>query len=236
MLIQSQVIAAGSGSAGGLTLSRNRSGMYFRARAVPVNPSSSQQQQVRNTVLELVTAWVETLTQAQRDAWDTYAANVPLINPLGAQINVTGQNMYIRSNIVRLQASAALLGIALPRVDNAPTIFDTGTFTIPGVTFTGGMPGTIDVAYDAGDAWANEDDSAMVVFASREFNASRTFFKGPFRIHSAVLGDATTPPVPPQSASAPFNYTAANQASVQIIVTRADGRVSNPIRIRGVIA
>lgn len=236
MLIQSQVIAAGSGSAGGLTLSRNRSGMYFRARAVPVNPGSTFQQQVRNAVAELVSAWIEDLTPAQRDAWENYAANVPFVNALGAQIFLTGQNMYVRSNVPRLQVNSQVPTDLLPRVDDGPTVYDLPTFSVPTIAISAGSSGQLEVTFNDSDDWVSEDDAAMLIYAGREFNASRAFFKGPYQLGSTLQGDATTPPTSPFTGSSNFVYTAGNEAVCQVRVTRADGRLSSPARIFDVIS
>ena len=171
MKFTSQIIAAASGSMGGTTFSRNRFGQYTRARAVPVNPSSAQQQVVRNALSQLVTSWTEVLTQAQRDAWDTYGINVPVVDSLGNSRVLSGQNWYIAANVPRIQAVFGL-------VNDAPTVFDRGTFDPPSVTVDASAD-EVDVAFDAANAWANETGGGMLVYASRPVNASRNFLKGP---------------------------------------------------------
>lgn len=54
--------------AGGHTFTKNN---VVRRRVIPVNPQSEAQQAVRSAFSYLTTAWSETLTEAQRGAWET---------------------------------------------------------------------------------------------------------------------------------------------------------------------
>lgn len=215
-----------SGSMGGITASRNAAGTYFRQRSIPVNPATAQQQAVRNAMSQLAAAWVSVLSSAQRAAWVTYSDNVPLTDKLGAQINVGGLPMYQRSNVPRLQAG-------LPRVDDAPTIFDLGDFTTPTLTVAV-LATALQVSFDNSDAWANEDDSAMLVYGSRPVNASIAFFKGPYRLAGTIDGDSTTPPTSPATLTNPFPFVAGQRVFTQFRVSRADGRLSSVQRLTGV--
>lgn len=222
MLIKSGVIASGSGSMGGITLSRNKGGMYFRSRAIPTNPGTTYQQTVRSIVANLATRWNDVLTAAQRSAWETYAANVPLLNPLGDQINVSGLNMYTRSNVTRYQAASTY-------EDDAPTIFDLGEFTDPVIT-AAATGDTASIAFDNTDDWANEDDSYMCIFGSRPQNPGINYFKGPYRLMGAIAGDSVTPPTSPDSKNLPFPVEAGHKVFFRVAVLRADGRFSHSFR------
>lgn len=222
-------VASISGSVNGTTFSHNRGGPYMRGRAVPTNPSTSRQQAVRNAMAELATAWVETLTAAQRNAWALYAENVPLVGPLGDPRNVGGIGMYCRSNVPRLQAG-------LPRVDSGPTTFDLGTATTPTIDAIN-AGSTVDIAFDNGDDWANEDDSSLLCYVGPPQNVSINFFKGPYQFMGSIDGDATTPPTSPASLAPPvYDFTAGQKGFVQIRVSRADGRLSSPFRLSGIAA
>ncbi len=215
-----------SGSIGGVTASRNASGAYFRTRTVPVNPSTPQQVTVRAFMAQLSNAWIEILTDTQREDWATYAANVPLIDKLGSAINVSGLNMYVRSNVPALQAS-------LDRQDDAPSIFDLGSFTNPTMVATASGP-TLDITFTDTDAWANEDGAAMIVYGSRPQNPTINFFKGPYRIAGTILGDAITPPTSPAVIASPFAFDAGQRVFAQVRVVRADGRLSGTFRLTNV--
>lgn len=219
MIFKSPIFAQASGSIAGTVFSRNAGGMYVRARANPTNPNTGAQQAVRDAMRVLVVAWSEELTDVQREAWNTYAFNTPTLNKLGEPTHKTGQQMYIRGNIPRLQAG-------LDRADAAPTVFDLGTFSeLDGV---GGDFATQSLGFIIvnTDEWANEDGSAMLVYQSRPQNATRTFGKGPFQLATLVLGDATTPPANNQQFNSLFPLAVGQKVFLQMRVSRADGRLS----------
>lgn len=90
-----------SGKVGGIVASHNAGGAYFRAATIPTNPNTTFQQAVRNAVSQLSSMWQTTLTQAQRNEWEVYAANVKITNRIGEKINVSGLNHYVdRKSVV----------------------------------------------------------------------------------------------------------------------------------------
>jgi hypothetical protein len=212
-----------SGSIGALTFSHNRGGAYIRNRVIPVNPNTSFQQAVRGHVATLTSYWLNILTAVERAAWDVYALNVPLIDALGEPRNAGGLGMFVRSNVSRLQAGE-------PQVDAAPVIYNLGEFTdpVPGVASAAAQ--TLSLAFTNGDDWANEDDSALLVYLSRGMNASINYFKGPYRFAVAIQGDAVTPPTSPNAVACPFPVAEGQKLFVKANVTRADGRYSSPFR------
>lgn len=226
MKFKSPVYTQASGSIGGITYSHNRGGMYTRGRAVPTNPGSAQQTAIRGFVAALTTAWTDTLTAAQRAAWDTYAENVPLLDALGEPRNVGGLGMYVRSNVPRLQA-------AEPRVDDGPTTFTLGEFTNPTIVEVDATADEIDVGFTNTDDWANEDDAALLVLCSRPQSPGVNYFKGPYRYAGKVQGDSVTPPTSPASISLPFACVAGQKVFAQFRISRADGRLSLPFRLGG---
>lgn len=223
MLIKSGIMTSGSGSLGGITASHNSGGLYLRARTIPTDPNSIYQQAVRGHMSSLTSIWGNTLTAVQRTAWETYAANVPVVNPLGDQIHISGLNHFVRSNVPRLQASLA-------RVSDAPTTFNLGDFTTPiGFSFDSAST-ELDVVFENTDDWANEDDAAMLVRNSRQQGPTINFFKGPYRYTSKIEGDSVTPPTSPAALTSPFACAAGNVSFAIAVVSRADGRLSAPFR------
>lgn len=176
-------IAGGmSGSAGSLVASHNRYGFYFRNRVTPVNPNSTRQQAVRSLFGSLVNYWTNTLTAAQRQSWETYAVNTPLLGQ-----DVTGQNMFIRSNI------AHQLGGSNATIAAGPTIFDKGS-PVTGIQSTvdgdpdllalnnaeTGLGTTLLInGLASADGWAN-------LYVSAPINSSRNFFRGPYQLLAQV--------------------------------------------------
>lgn len=219
-------VAQASGSVGGTTFSRNRGGPYMRTRAIPVNPGTPQQSAVRALLAQLTSLWSTTLTAVQREAWDTYALNVPLPNPLGEPRNVGGLGMYIRSNVGRLQA-------ALARVDAAPTLFNLGDYTAPTIVSVTSVGAAISVGFTVGDDWVGEDGSSMLLYTSRQQSASINFFKNPYRLAGQINGEVMTPPTSPFALTGAFPVAVGNQTFVRAVVTRADGRLSAEFRTGG---
>ena len=218
MLFRETVIAGASGSLGGITASHNRFGAYLRARVVPVNPNTDPQASVRALMSQLTNLWANTLSAAQRDAWDTYAANVPVINRIGATVFLTGLNHYIRSNLPRVQAGFI-------RADDAPLDFNLGDFT-PCLFTALAATDDLGVAYTGTDDWVSEDGAGLIVFASRPRQNTINFFRGPYRLTGVVAGDATTPPTPPASFNSLFALGAGQKVFFRVRVTRGDGRLS----------
>lgn len=201
--------------------------MYTRGRATPTNPNSTAQQVARNALAELATAWAQTLTQAQRDAWAAYADATPVTDVFGDPLLLTGQQMYNRCNQPRLRAGAT-------RVDDGPTTPGLPTFTAGNAVGSSSGP-TWNVSYDNSDAWANEDDAHMLIQFSQPYSPARNFFKGPFRFSGTVDGDSTTAPTSPYSvANNPWGVPATGFGGkrfwARVCVTRADGRLS-PVNI-----
>lgn len=225
MKLKSALIAQGSGSIAGSVFSHNRGGMYIRNRSIPTNPSSAFQQVVRNAMGQLSARWGSVLTQVQRDAWTTYANNVPLVDTLGDSRAVTGQNQYNRSNVPRLQAGIAGF------MDAAPGNFNLGSFTPPSVTFNA----TTDVAavtFTNTDAWASAVGGYMLWWFSNPQSPSIQFFKGPFRYAGKISG-AASPPASPQNITLPFPIVVGQKVFGYCRVIQVDGRVSTPFRVSG---
>lgn len=218
MKYTSLIAATGSGSAGGGTASHNRGGQYFRRRAIPVNPSTAQQEAVRSLFATCQAAWSNTLTGAQRSAWDTYALNTPVIDTLGNSVNAGGKGMYTRGNVPRLQAS-------LTRIDAGPTTFGLPAMTNPAVTTLVASTGILTFTYTNTDPWAIAVGGALLVFISRPQPLAVNGFKGPFRFAGRILG-AATPPTSPGTVTSPFTYAATQRGFVRFISVDSIGRLS----------
>jgi hypothetical protein len=227
-------VAAASGSVGGVVYSRNKAGAYIRNRSIPINPGSARQQTVRFAVSQLSTRWVETLTAAQRAAWETYAENVQLPNPLGQSRNVGGLAMYVRSNAPRV--GFPVLGSALAIVDDAPTIFDLGTFSEPVIGAISASGDTVSMSFTESDEWVGETGAALLIYSSRPQNPSVNYFKGPYQACSEIAGDDTLPPSPPQIIDLAFPVEAGQKIFFRMNVTRVDGRLSASFRGNGTAA
>lgn len=219
-----------SGSIGSTTASHNRFGPYFRNRVIPVNPNTTRQQEVRSLFATLVSLWNDTLTQTDRTAWETWAANTTIQGKTGDPINITGQNAYIRFNVIRLQIG----GI---RVDTAPIIFNNGnpvTEFADAETATAGLLGinlaATDVASVITIAGGASDDADVAIYLGRPVNPSRRFFKGPYQLASVeAVADGVVPVIWDETFATMFQDVALADAqfrSVRFRVVYDDGRLS----------
>lgn len=232
MLYKGTIIAAASGSVGGLTFSHNRAGGYVRNRATPVNPNTVYQQEVRSIMGALAAYWGETLTAPQRALWDLYALNVPMINRVGDPINVGGIGMFMRANVPALQTGAG--GGAI--IADAPDIFNLGSWTPPDIAAITAATQQISLTFDNTDAWANEADSDMCVFVSRPMSPAINYFKGPYRFAGLIEGDDVTPPSSPANINSPWPMAVGQKVFLRAAVLRHDGRYSADFRNGGVAA
>lgn len=215
-----------SGSVGGATWSHNAAGAYIRARSIPVNPNTDRQVAARNLVKALAILWNNTLTQAQRDAWNVYGSNVTWTDSLGQTIHLTGLNHYIRSNAPRLQCELA-------RVDDAPVIFNiaaaeqalTGMATEATTVVACGFDDTAD--------WCGETGGFQIFSMGIPQNASIKFFGGPWRIMCCSLGqDAPNgEPSSPLECPGVWPFAAGQRIWVRSRIGRADGRLSEFARV-----
>jgi len=228
VLYKSPLLSSASGSVAGNVFSRNAGGNYVRARAKPTNPNTPAQQAVRDAMRQLVNAWTNMLTDPQREAWNTYAFNTPTLNRLGDETTKTGQQMYIRGNIARIQAG-------LTRSDDAPITFDLGDFTAP-TTFTAdASAGTISLPFTNTDVWANSTGNSMLVYMGRPQNPTRNFGKGPYQLLTKIDGDNMTPPTSPKVATSLFPLAAGQKVFLKINVTFGDGRFTGPSFVDNIV-
>ena len=219
MLFKSPVYTQASGSIGGLTYSHNRGGLYTRARSIPTNPNSTEQQTVRAAFGSLSQRWTQTLTETQRDEWENYAALTPVTNRLGDELILSGQQMYIRCNTVRIQCGVA-------EVDDGPIIPGNAAL---GVVSGLENAGDFDLHYDDTDDWLDQTGGGLSIQTSRNLSPSINYFKGPFRWSAVIPGDDTTPPTTPLTMTVNaygVSYESGLRTYVRTRSFLADGRIS----------
>lgn len=221
MKFKSAVYTTVSGSVGGLTYSRNKGGMYTRARAVPINRDTEWQTAVRTAMRTLSTRWRDVLTEDQRTYWDIYAVGTPIPNAFGDPKVIPALAMYVRCNAPRMQLGAAI-------VDDGPTEFGlpTGTPIVPTIS----TPNNVSIAFTNTDAWAGEVGGYCSIFASRPQSPATMFFKGPYRYMDRIAG-LVVPPTSPVVMTLPFACGAGSKCFFQFRFLRADARISSPFRV-----
>lgn len=110
-----------SGSIGEMVYSTWKGINYIRSKAKTIsNPQSADQMDVRARVAECSKYWNDTLTQAERDAWETYAKNIvipssgpgDIIKP--AKGPFSGYTAFLRNNILMFTSGQQALGTFQP--------------------------------------------------------------------------------------------------------------------------
>lgn len=199
-----------------MTASRNRGGMYFRARAIPTDPNTPAQATIRAILGMLTNRWVDILTPGNRTRWNMYAANVPLIGPLGDPITVSGLNMYVRSNTPRVQLVTTI-------IDQGPSTFDTGVLTPITIDTLSEAVQQFNVNFTEADLW-NVANGHLLIQQSRPLNPTIDFFRGPYRLAGTVNGIDVTPRTLPTE----FPFVEDQRMYFRVRASYADGRLTQP--------
>lgn len=214
-------VLAASGSIGGQTASHNRFGNYIRARTTPVNPKTNRQSAVRACVAWLADAWRTVLTQAQRNGWEVYAANIVRTDSLGSQMHLTGFNMYIRCN-----TAAVTSGLA--HQVTAPVIQTLGSQDPTVVCTADEAAQQISVVFADGVPWTDTDLGLLSVQMSLPHPVGRNYIGGPYRMAGFIQGDTAVPITSPQVMAVPFPVLEDQVVKCQLRIREADGRLSDP--------
>lgn len=227
-VIFGQGVTRMAGSIGGTTFSRNRFGAYAKNKALPVNPDTPLQQVIKTLMQNLTALWISLLTPVQRFAWAEYGSRVAVTDRFGETVFLTGINHYVRSNLPRMQAGLA-------RIDDGPTDYalpatDPTISLIPTASDDG-----LSLTFDATMDWANETGAALILWGGKPRSISRIFFNGPYRLAGDVLGDDAIPPTSPEALTSAYVLTEGQLIKVQCRIVRADGRISDPFRVSGLV-
>ncbi len=227
MKFASAFVTMASGSMGGLCASHNRFGRYFREKVVPVNPNTSRQVDVRNALAQLAARWKQTLTDAQRSAWSTYAENTPVTDRMGASQTLTGLNWYVACNSLRMQAGLSV-------VDDGPVVFGMASLSDVSAAVTA-SDDTAAITFVNTDAWATAVGGALLVYSSIGKSPAINFFDGPYRYAGKIPGAAVAP-TSPADVVLPDNLAENQKVFLRAVAVLADGRISSPFRFSDVVA
>ncbi len=217
-----------SGSIGGSTFARNRSGNYIRPRTKPINPNSDAQAKVRSCIAYLTEYWADFLSVQNRADWGTYATNVPMKNVLGQTIHLSGFNHFIRSNAGRLYHDWNIL-------HEGPT-----DFTLPAhdPTLTidvDSAPQIIAVHFNVASAWNKETGGCLMILQGIPQNGQRNFFAGPYRKLGLLAGSSILPLSSPQNITPVFPVALGQRQWCQFRIGMADGRLSEPWTVSAIV-
>lgn len=238
--IPGEITGTMSGSIGAKTASHNKGGAYFRTKSTPTNPNTTRQQAIRSAFGSLVNAWQNTLTVANRAAWEAYAAAVSMTDKLGQEIYLSGQNHFIRSNTPRLQAGLAA-------VTAGPTVFNTGESVTSIELVTDGDSGVLGVndgetgySCKANFGAALTEAGYLLLYISPALPSSYTFYKGPYQLVTAIAVESTDSDCDNEVAftaalNANGNPADGNTIGARFRITFDDGRLSQPFNFLGLV-
>lgn len=212
-----------SGSIAGNTFARNRFGNYVRARTKPINPKSSRQTTARTIIMYLAEYWRGVgMSDAKREAWETYANGVAWKNKLGETVKLTGFNMFIRANAAILHLDGTIVtdgppDIGLPPGDPLFEIYELSAST-----------GLCKIKFDGALDWCDEDAGWLMIDVGEPQNPTRNFFGGPWRHEGALKGDSGAPPTSPFSGFSVTEFTPVlgQKLWFRASIIREDGRMS----------
>lgn len=212
---------ATSGKLGPAVASRNKGGQYLRSRVVPSGATPTPNQEViRNAIRSVVPSW-QSLTQVQRDGWNTYGTNVPTVDVLGDTINLSGQNWFVGCNVLRQQA-------VLSQISNPPTTFDRGSTNFSNAAIVvGTSTGTLTMGMTFAAAGFSAGD-VLMIYDGRDYSPGRSKYFGSFQL--ATAEDAVPGTASSLVFATNFSHSSLNAKAFNVVVLKADGRYSTPFR------
>lgn len=215
MLFRSGMGSQFSGSVGGVTAARNAGGQYLRNRTVPVNPNTNRQQVVRQAFSAAAAEW-KALTEAQREAWVSYADQTPVLNRLGETITLSGFGMFVRTNAFIFSSGGSSFVTSAP---SSPGIVAIGS----NISITPSVAGFVVTGVNS-----DLDDRGYVAIGP-VLSAGVTFFRGPYTLWSAVSDfavDLASGVTGTESVNRYGVPAAGERRSVKLAAIAGDGRLS----------
>lgn len=106
-----------SGSQANTTASRNRFGQYYRNRAMPTQPRTVAQTNIRSILAGCSTGWA-TLDAAEQLAWQAWAELHPRTDSLGSVVVMSGAQAFNSVNCALVQAGGT--AVVAPPADPLP--------------------------------------------------------------------------------------------------------------------
>lgn len=149
MLIQSPIISDASGSAGGVTLFRSRSGMELRPRQGPGTRTSAPSNAARATLSGLTEAWRASLSNQQRADWGAFATrSYRTLAPFNRGWK-SGRSAFFALNVIRQRGKQ-------PLALNPPIAGTTATPVNPSSITAQQINQQLQINWNGGDYWLTQ--------------------------------------------------------------------------------
>lgn len=183
MIWNSAAFTDARGSIGGITFSRNKGGNYTRKRIKPTNASTTARSRARGDMSAASQAW-DSLTDAQRAAWNSAAMNVTVPNKIGQQIHLSGINWFVKVNALRAQNS-------MTQISDPPNPFNSAEFTPPSALVLDVSAKTLAFNVTSTDTWAGEAGGRLSVYLSTGQSPGVNSPVANYTLVGTVSGNAT---------------------------------------------
>jgi hypothetical protein len=176
----SAIVSEMRGKLNGSVFSKNRGGAYLRTKVTPVNPNTSAQSLVRATLASISATW-RTLTQLERDAWNSAVSSFTYTDIFGDIKTPSGINLYNKLNLNLATISAT--AITTPPVASSTGYVSSLSFVPDSVT-----PDML-VTYTKVDIGAPQK---IVIEATAQCSMGINFAKSAYRIIEVLPGNTLT--------------------------------------------
>lgn len=161
--IPSAMTGALVGSLGGDTFSKNRYGYYVKKKAIPTNPNTANQAEIRSIMTDLVSYWKSDITASEAESW-RHAAELHQRSKYGASFSLSGFNLFCGFNLLSVLAGVAIV--------DAPTLFDGAPSCVLPTVTTEAVTGKLEIS-----AWSETDVNIAGFFYSTNAVAESINYK-----------------------------------------------------------
>lgn len=158
------------GKLGGQVFTKSRQGATVRTKVTPSNPQSQRQGLVRGVFASFSRSW-NTITEAQRETWQSASQQFKRTNIFGDQVALSGKNLYISVN-------SNLTNVGESPITSAPTLSDVISIASFGLKITTLYSFiNLDISYTG----VESASQVLVVEATRPNSPGRNNFSGQYR-------------------------------------------------------
>lgn len=171
-----------SGTIDGTTYSKNKYSNYMKGHRSPTNKQTNTQLQVRADLTNISKLW-QTLTDAERKAWDNFALANEKTSIFGKMVSITGFNAFVKLNM-----NLAAVGVAY--ISNPPLNTDVvGLSNLVSLTATASTQ-VISLVFTA---TPTDVTTSLLIKASNPLSAGKAGAGMGLRVIKFTAGAATSP-------------------------------------------
>lgn len=180
----------GRGKLGGQVASKNRAGAYVRTKVTPINPRTSYQSAVRQTLAIVSQGW-DMLDEKLRKSWNSAADSGEWnrTDVFGDSRRPTGKNLFTSINLVsRRVTNTGILDV--PQKASFPSSVPE---SLAAVVVGGGQPSVIDLGIRVAGNFLS--GTRFEIQATPPVSAGRSYFENDYRLISTsnlVTADANS--------------------------------------------